>query len=169
MGFYTMHYDFTTNFSQKKLRLRIYPDPVLREIANPIGKFDKRLLSFSEQMLDFMKRYRGIGLAAPQVGYLYRVIIIDIEGTERFLVNPEILSSSSDSDSATEGCLSLPEKWYDVNRNFRIEIRAKNSNGKALHFEAEDLYARVLQHEIDHLNGILIHDKGILNTGSRNF
>jgi peptide deformylase len=155
-----MNYDFTTNLSQKKLRLRIYPDPVLRKMANPVGKFDKRLISFSEQMLDFMKRYKGIGLAAPQVGYLYRVITIDIEGTEQCLVNPEILSSSSDSNTATEGCLSLPDKWYDVNRHFQIEIRARNPNGKTLHYEAKDLHARVLQHEIDHLNGILIRDKG---------
>jgi peptide deformylase len=155
-----MFNDFITELSQKTLRLRIYPDPVLREIANPVGKFDKRLLNFSEQMLDFMKRYKGIGLAAPQVGYLYRVITIDIEGTEKCLVNPEILSSSSDSNTATEGCLSLPEKWYDVNRQFQVEIRARNPNGKTFHVEAKGLHARVLQHEIDHLNGILIRDKG---------
>jgi len=156
-----MYYDFIKELSQKNFRLRIYPDPVLREIANPVGKFDIRLLNFSEQMLDFMKRYKGIGLAAPQVGYLYCVITLDIEGTEQCLVNPDILSSSLDSNTATEGCLSLPERWYDVKRHFQVEIRAKNPNGKTLRFEAEDLHARVLQHEIDHLNGILISDKGI--------
>ena len=73
-------------------------------------------------MFAFMRANQGIGLAAPQIGHLYRVVTIDIEGTEQCLVNPEILSSSSDSNTAIEGCLSLPDRLYDVNRHFRLEI-----------------------------------------------
>lgn len=150
---------FTKQFSHQSMGLRIFPDKILREYAEPVHTFDKALESFTEQMFAFMTEYKGIGLAASQVGVLYRVITINIEEVERFLINPEILSSSSDHQREEEGCLSIPDKWFDVNRSYEIEVKARNPEGKKLHFKASGLNARVLQHEIDHLNGILICDK----------
>lgn len=151
---------FIKQIKQKPIGLRIYPDSILRETAAPVITFDKALSDFSYNMLKYMKRYKGIGLAAPQLGVLFRVIVINIDGTVHELVNPEIVSSTFDIDTKMEGCLSLPDTCYNVSRNFQIEIRASNSNGNKLFFKAEGLFARVIQHEIDHLNGVLICDTG---------
>ena len=151
---------FVKQIKQKPIGLRIYPDSILRETAAPVIMFDKALSGFTHNMLRYMKRYKGIGLAAPQIGVLYRVIVLDINNTAHELANPEIVSSTFDIDTKMEGCLSLPDTCYNVERNFQIEIRARNSNGKKLFFKAEGLFARVIQHEIDHLNGVLICDVG---------
>lgn len=156
---------FIKEIKQKPIGLRIYPDSILRETATPVNTFDKALSGFTYDMLRYMKKYKGIGLAAPQLGILYRIIVINIDSTTCELVNPEIVLSSFDLDIKMEGCLSLPDTCYDVERNFQIEVRAKNSNGKKLLFKAEDILARVIQHEIDHLNGVLICDKGKIATG----
>lgn len=151
----------TARLSNNYLELRLFPDTILRNYSKPIHTFDKTLERFADQMYAFMKAHRGIGLAAPQVGVLFRIITIHVEGVEKFLVNPEILSSSPDSYSDQEGCLSIPGKWFDVNRFYKVEVCARSPEGKKIHFEAEGLIARILQHEIDHLNGILICDKGL--------
>ncbi len=151
---------FVTELSQKDLKLRIYPDEILRQTTDKIIIFDKPLRDFADNMFTFMFKNKGIGLAAPQVGILYRIVTVGIKEAEWCLVNPKIVSMSSNKDKKTEGCLSLPDMNYDIKRNFKIEVRARNINGKKLHFEATGFHARVIQHEIDHLNGILICDKG---------
>lgn len=158
---------FIKQIKQKPVGLRIYPDSILRETAAPVITFDKALHGFSYNMYRFMKKYKGIGLAAPQLGVLYRVVVIDIDNTVHELVNPEIVSASFDVDIKMEGCLSLPDTSYTVERNFRIEVRARNSGGKKLFFKADGLFARVIQHEIDHLNGLLICDKGKISLDDR--
>jgi len=150
---------FTALLSNKNLKLRLFPDAILRKHAGPVHTFDTAMQNFADQMYAFMKEHLGIGLAAPQVGVLYRIITIDIECVEKFLINPEILSSSSDRDIERERCLSLPEQSFDIDRSLKIEVRGWSLEGRRLHFETNGLHARVLQHEIDHLNGILICDK----------
>lgn len=151
---------FTARLSNKYLELRLFPDAILRKYATPVYTFDNALRSFADQMFAFMKVNKGIGLASPQVGVLYRIVVIDVEGIEKFLVNPEILSSSSENRTDMEGCLSLPNKFLNVDRSLKVEVRAWSPEGKRLRFEAVGFSARVLQHEIDHLNGLLICDKG---------
>jgi len=152
---------FIARLSNKDLELRLFPDTILRKHAKPVHTFDKALQGFADQMFAFMKAHGGIGLVAPQVGVLYRVVVIDVEDVDKLLVNPEILSSSSDIQTEIEGCLSLPEQWFDVDRSLTVEVLARSPEGRKLHFEVSGLNARVLQHEIDHLNGILICDKGV--------
>ena len=151
---------FTTKLENEYLELRFFPDTILRKHSKPVYTFDKALQGFADQMFAFMKAHRGIGLAAPQVGVLYRIITADVEGEEKLLVNPQILSSSFNIQTEAEGCLSIPNQSYDVDRFLRVEVRARSPEGRRIHFEASGIFARVYQHEIDHLNGILICDKG---------
>ena len=145
----------------RPLTLRLYPDSILREKANPVQIFNTVLKDFANDMLFFMKQHEGIGLAAPQVGILQRILVADIGESPICLVNPEIVTGSG-TENMIEGCLSLPGYEVDVNRNTWIEIRGKNLKGKRVDYELEGLLARVLQHEVDHLNGILICDYGKL-------
>jgi peptide deformylase len=145
---------------KKRLTLRTVPDPVLREICSPVANFDKRLRTFSERMLSFMKKNRGIGLAAPQVGVLRRIVVLEIDGKRWCLVNPEIVSNSEDYDTKMEGCLSIPNESYTVPRHCCIEVTAWDTSARKISLEARDLFARVIQHEIDHCNGTLISDTG---------
>ncbi len=146
---------------KKRLKLRIYPDPVLSQVCNSVNNFNKHMQDFTERMHVFMKKNKGIGLAAPQVGVLYRIIVVSAREDHLCLVNPKIVSFSHDYDMKSEGCLSLPNQVFKVKRNFHIEVTAKNPKGKDVHFEATELLARVIQHEIDHLNGRMICDTGI--------
>jgi len=152
---------FTAKLQHKNLALRFYPDQVLRKNSSLVHTFDKALQDFAYKMFSFMQKSKGIGLAAPQVGILYRIITIDSEGMEKFLINPEIINSSSDKNTEQEGCLSLPDQWYNINRFLELEVKARSPEGKKLHFNAQGLNARIIQHEIDHLNGILICDKNV--------
>jgi peptide deformylase len=147
--------------SLKRLQLRVLPDQVLRKVSTDIELFDKRLRTFAKNMLSFMKKSGGIGLAAPQVGILQRIVVVGVHGhgMEMVLVNPSIMPITADSDMKMEGCLSIPNEAYNVTRLFRIEVRARDAEGKRLHFAAYDLLARVIQHEVDHLEGVLICDK----------
>jgi len=151
---------FTECLQKDKIALRIFPDAVLRERAQPVCTFDHALQAFSDRMFAFMKRNKGIGLAAPQVGVLYQILVADIQGVDHCLVNPEILVLSKEADCETEGCLSLPERWFTVTRPMQIEVQGRSPKGEKRQFEASGLSARVLLHEIDHLNGVLICDKG---------
>jgi len=152
---------FTRKLKQNNLALRYYPDQVLRKSSSLIHTYDKALQDFAYQMFSFMQASNGIGLAAPQIGILYRIITIDSEEMERFLINPEIIRSSSNKDIEEEGCLSLPDQWYNINRSLEVEVKARSPEGKKFHFTATGLNARIIQHEIDHLNGILICDKNV--------
>ena len=156
-----------SELKKRPLTLRLYPDSVLREIAEPVRRFNSVLQDFANDMLVFMKQNNGIGLAATQLGILQRIIVADIGKIPLCLVNPEIIGGLYMSNMI-EGCLSFPDYEVDVNRNTWIEIRGKNLKGKKVDYEVEGLMARVLQHEVDHLNGILICDHGKLKPEIRN-
>ncbi|MBN2701374.1 MAG: peptide deformylase [Methylothermaceae bacterium] len=139
------------------LMLRVYPDPILRAQCATISTYDSDLQTLSEQMFIFMRENRGVGLAGPQVGITERIIVADDGETALCLVNPEIVSSS-DTEHMVEGCLSLPGVQVDVARKARVEVIGKRQDGKSVSIVADGLLARILQHEIDHLNGTLICD-----------
>ena len=148
---------FINELKRRPLTLRLYPDSILRKKAVPVQLFNTVLQDFANDMLFFMEQHEGIGLAAPQVGILQRIVVADIGDGAICLVNPEIVAGSGTEDM-NEGCLSLPGYTVDINRNKSIKIRGKTLKGEKTVLELDGLLARVLQHEVDHLNGTLICD-----------
>ncbi len=145
--------------------IRIYPDEVLKKEAQRVEEFNAELKELVEDMFDTMYKRGGVGLAANQVGVLKRVFILDLnsgkerQGEEKLIfVNPEIIHSEGEV-VAEEGCLSLPGLWKKVKRAAKVVIRAQDLEGKEFQMEAEGLLARALQHELDHLNGIIFIDR----------
>ncbi len=145
-----------------KLTIRIIPDAVLRQTAQPVAKVDKRLATLMEDMLDTMYPADGIGLAANQVGSLDRVIVCDrgemVRDTALRMANPEVIWSSEETYTHKEGCLSIPDQFAEVTRPKRIRVRYLDQNSQEQTLEAEDLLSICIQHEIDHLNGVLFFD-----------
>ncbi len=141
--------------------IRQLGDPVLRTPSLDIDVFDDALADEVERMGEIMREARGVGLAAPQLGSLRRLIIIrpDEDGPIRALCNPEIVTYSDEQDVDEEGCLSLGELRFDVPRATSVKVVAVDEAGEPVEIDAEGFEARVLQHEIDHLNGILIIDR----------
>jgi len=140
------------------------PDPRLKKISKPVEKVDAETRQLMDDMLETMYLAPGIGLAAPQVGVLKRVIVVDIEreGVKTgplFMANPEIVDVSDEDASYEEGCLSVPEHYAEVSRPRRVVIRYLDRDNEIRTLEAEGLIATCLQHEIDHLDGILFIDK----------
>ncbi|NBI29612.1 peptide deformylase [Chengkuizengella marina] len=138
------------------------PDPILREKCKQVTKFNKNLHKLLDDMAETMYDAPGVGLAAPQIGILKRVIVLD-SGEEDGpglieLVNPEIIKTSTEKEIGPEGCLSIPSISGDVNRFKAITVKGLDRNGNEVEYEAEDFLARIFQHEIDHLNGILFTD-----------
>jgi peptide deformylase len=143
--------------------VRIYGDPVLRTRAQEVAAFDDELRRLAEDLHETMHAYNGVGLAANQVGVAQRIAVVDVplddERRARFtLVNPEILDRSG-SETGEEGCLSIPGVYEDVQRALRIRVRARDERGEAYEVEAEGYAARAIQHEIDHLDGVLFVDR----------
>jgi peptide deformylase len=136
-------------------------DPVLRTKALPVERFDDALRDEARRMAIVMEDALGIGLAAPQVGISHRLLVyrVDPESPTVTLVNPRIEWSSRDEEIAEEGCLSLPFVHVDVERPVAVLVHARDERGEELVIEATGLEARVIQHEIDHLDGILILDR----------
>jgi peptide deformylase len=143
----------------RPLAMRTDPDPVLRKHCATVQKFDSALRAFAEEMLVFMRQSCGIGLAAPQVGVLQRIVVVDVGGSPLCLANPVIVAGSG-TENMVEGCLSLPEVEVDVRRKTSLEIYADNLEGEQVRLDVDGLMARVLQHELDHLDGRLIVDHG---------
>src|ERR671927_810751 len=141
--------------------VRKYGDPVLRAKARPIEVFDDALREEVRRMGGLMHDSLGIGLAATQVGALRRVLVyrVEHESPINALVNPEVEWSGREKEWMEEGCLSLPGVHVDVERPVRVRVRARDANGEPLVIEASGLEARVIQHEIDHLDGVLILDR----------
>lgn len=133
-------------------------DPILRKISKEVPKITPNVLKLISNMLETMYEYNGVGLAAPQVGVLKRIIVVDIGDGPIALINPEILERSG-SQIGQEGCLSCPDMWGDVDRAQYIKIKGITPEGEEIIFEAEDYLARALQHECDHLDGVLFIDK----------
>jgi peptide deformylase len=141
------------------LSIRKYPDPVLQQPGEPVTEFDKTLRSFIGDMFETMYAAQGIGLAAPQVGVSKRITVIDLSGGKDpeqrlVLVNPEIVERSGRLYDE-EGCLSFPEIREKVVRAATVKVRAQDEHGKWFEAEGEELLSRCMQHEIDHLDGIL--------------
>src|SRR6185312_6952760 len=139
-----------------------YPDPVLAKPGETVTVFDAETAQFVEEMFDSMYAAQGIGLAAPQIGISKRITVIDVSFKERpedklALINPVILEKNG-KQVEEEGCLSLPEIREKVQRSAWVKVRAQNVKGETFEVEGEELLARALQHEIDHLNGILFID-----------
>jgi peptide deformylase len=136
-------------------------DPVLRASALPVERFDDALRAEIERMGELMHDALGVGLAATQLGVLHRVLVYRAfpEDPVTALVNPVLEWASEELEVAVEGCLSLPGVHVDVERPVHVKVRAKDETGQELQIEAEGLPARVIQHEIDHLNGVLILDR----------
>lgn len=142
------------------LKIRVIPDPVLRVPAVAVENFDSELSTFVENMWETMYISKGIGLAAPQVGVSTRVVVIDLaeEGEGKLvLINPKIISYSGKIKSE-EGCLSIPEFRESIPRLKQIKVTAQNVAGDTFEVEADGLLSRCIQHEIDHLDGILFVD-----------
>ncbi len=140
------------------------PDPVLRAKALPVTKISKKTQTMIDDMMRIMRKANGIGLAAPQVGVLQQVIVVAPDGMRpTALLNPKILKMEGEM-IGLEGCLSIPGLYGDVKRAAYVEIEALDRRGRELIIELEGMPARVLQHEIDHLEGVLFTDKVIIET-----
>jgi peptide deformylase len=140
-------------------QVRVFGDPVLREKAQPVTSFDRDLEKLAEHMTEIMRDAPGIGLAATQVGVVRRLLVYQVEGEPHALVNPEVEAVVDETETVEEGCLSLPGIVVPVERPLVIDVRARDVHGGALEFTAEGLEARVIQHELDHLDGVLIIDR----------
>ncbi len=139
------------------LEIRKYPDKLLRKKCNPINEVSKREKKIFKEMLFTMKYFKGIGLAAPQIGILERLIVANVEEETIMLSNPEVIDKKG-FDIMKEGCLSIPDVSVELKRPFEITAKGLNEKGELIELKTNGLLARVLQHEIDHLNGRLIID-----------
>lgn len=147
--------------------IKLIGDEVLRKEARKVKKFDKTLHKLIDDMVETMREAPGIGLAAPQVGLLERVIVVELpeddedpqSGKLYEFVNPEIVFHSNEEVEGEEGCLSIPNIVGDVWRSERVVVKGQDRFGKPQKLEAYDWLARVFQHEIDHLNGVLFIDR----------
>ncbi|MCY3891215.1 MAG: peptide deformylase [bacterium] len=139
------------------LRIRVYGDPVLRRVAEDVADIDGTMADLCQEMLTAMYEAPGIGLAAPQVGVSQRFFVYDFGEGPGVLVNPEIIESDGEW-SYNEGCLSVPELSWEIVRPHSIHLKGFDLNGNEVSLEAEDLEARLFQHELDHLAGKMLLD-----------
>ena len=140
------------------IEIRTYGDSVLRRTADPITEIDSATKQIAEKMVEAMLRANGIGIAAPQIGVSKRIIVLDLDGKFHVLINPEIIETSQESEEILEGCLSIPGVDADITRKLRAHLRGVTLDEKTIDIEGEGLMARAIQHEIDHLNGVLFID-----------
>jgi len=141
----------------------IAPDPRLKAISTPVEKVDAEIRKLAEDMADSMYAAEGIGLAAVQIGVAKRVIVMDLDQKDgkkdwRVFINPKITWASEEMATFEEGCLSVPEIWDDVERPARIKAEYLDLDGKKVEIEADGMLATCLQHEMDHLEGVLFID-----------
>lgn len=143
------------------LKIHTYPSPVLKKVADPLTDFGPKMQKFFDDMIETMYLDDGVGLAAPQVGVSKQVIIVcptAKPGEEYVIINPVILNESG-REAEMEGCLSLPGLSVKVERSQKIQLRFQDRNGKAWEVKLKDFFARVVQHEMDHLKGLLLIDR----------
>ena len=144
-------------------KILIEPDPILRKKCEPLEKVDKEIQKLMDDMLETMYAAPGIGLAAIQVGILKRLVVIDISKSEEkknpiFLINPQIIHKSKKTSVYEEGCLSLPGQFAEIERPAECTLKYVDYNGREKELKADGLLATCVQHEVDHLNGILFID-----------
>ena len=143
------------------------PDPILRRKARPVTRFDSNLQTLIDDMIDTMRTAPGIGLAAPQVDVSERVIVVEYGGEEDeaapkklyAMVNPELKNTSIETDVGVEGCLSVPGLLGEVERSQAVTVKGLNRRGQPMRIKAKGWLARIFQHEIDHLNGVVFTDR----------
>jgi peptide deformylase len=143
------------------------PDPVLRRKAHKVGAIDKEKQVLIDDMVETMREAPGVGLAAPQVGISERLIVVEYGDEENeeapkklyVVINPEIVDASSETVNGVEACLSIPGLAGEVDRNLKITVKGLNRHGKPTKIKAEGWLARIFQHEIDHLDGVLFTDR----------
>ncbi|MGB9678960.1 MAG: peptide deformylase [Thermoanaerobacteraceae bacterium] len=140
--------------------IRKVGDEVLRKKAKPVDKIDSHILTLLKDMTDTMYLRDGVGLAANQIGILRRLIVIDVGEGLIEMINPEIIHEEGEQ-IGPEGCLSVPNVIGEVKRPQKVKVKFQNRHGKEVILEGEDLFARAVCHEIDHLNGILFIDKAL--------
>jgi len=145
-----------------KYEIRTFGDPVLKAVAEPITNIDERLVQLTDEMFKVMYEAPGIGLAAPQIGVQRQVFVYDIDEERKVILNPQIVESSGEW-VYDEGCLSIPGLYVEMVRPKRVLVRGINLDGNQVEFEADELLARLFQHEIDHLNGVLMFDRMTLD------
>ena len=139
------------------LDIRVLGDPILREETRPVETITDELRTLARDMFETMYLAKGIGLAAPQVGRTERIAVVDVNDNPLVIINPEIITSDG-KEKGEEGCLSIPDVYGDVERPATVRVRATGLDGKEFEVAAEGLFARCLQHEIDHLHGKLFLD-----------
>lgn len=139
-------------------QLRTKGDEVLTKVCKTVTVFDNKLRILLDDMYETMKKHDGVGLAAPQVGILKRVVVIEIDDGKIELVNPEIIEMSGEQNGA-EGCLSVPGVWGEVTRPNDVTVKALDRNGKEFTISGSEMLARAFCHEIDHLDGKLFVEK----------
>jgi len=140
------------------LPIRTVPEPILRQKSKRVRNIDGSVRKLAADMIETMHAASGVGLAAPQVGVPWRVIVIGMPGEEDFvLINPEVVRRSGER-LVTEGCLSVPGYFGEIKRAQRVTVKGKDLSGKETRIKAEELLAQALEHEIDHLNGVLYID-----------
>jgi len=136
-------------------------DPVLRKICRPVDEITPRTIQLLEDMKETLHKADGCGLAAPQVGVLRRIVLVEVEKGQLYeLINPEIIAREG-SQNELEGCLSLPGEWGITERPAKVTVRAMNRDGEIYEVSGEGLMARALCHELDHLDGVLYKDNAI--------
>lgn len=141
------------------LEIRTFGDPVLKSVATPVESFDEALPRLASEMLASMREHEGVGLAATQVGRLKRIFVAGLEDDEYAIANPVIENRSEATETDTEGCLSLPGVQVEVERSVGVTVSGYDPAGSPVRVEAEGLLARIMQHEIDHLDGITILER----------
>jgi peptide deformylase len=146
--------------------IREYGDELLRKKSKKVDDVNERILTLLKDMEETMYASDGVGLAAPQVGILKRVIVVDIGQGILKLINPEIIETEG-SYVDVEGCLSVPGEEGEVERPYKVKVKALNEKGEEVIVEGEELLARALCHEIDHLNGVLFVDKIVEKHGGK--
>ncbi len=139
--------------------IRTFGDPVLKSRATPVQDFDESLEHLAEEMMRVMREAEGVGLAANQIGRLKRIFVAVHEDEQYAIVNPEIEVRSETTEKDIEGCLSIPETRVEVERPTSVTVSGQDPSGEPVRVEAEGLLARIFQHEIDHLDGVLILDR----------
>jgi peptide deformylase len=139
------------------LDIRVLGDPILREETRPVEKITEELRALAHDMFETMHLAKGIGLAAPQVGRTERIAVVEVDTNRLVIINPEVVHGEGKA-KAEEGCLSIPDVYGDVERPAKVRVRATDLEGQGFEVEAEGLFARCLQHEIDHLHGKLFLD-----------
>lgn len=139
-------------------QIRHLPDPVLRRKAKRVPAIDGSIQRLIDDMVETMQQARGVGLAAPQVGVSLRVIVLQMPGEEPFaIVNPEVVKRAGEQE-VTEGCLSVPGYVGEIKRSASVTVKGRDRQGRPIRIKATDLLAEALEHEIDHLNGVLYID-----------